>query len=75
MLSGIPLRAWRQRKALSQRDLVGLSGVSLATIVRIEHGQTARPSTIRKLAQAFGVAPEILIAGPEGPGQDAKEAA
>lgn len=67
MLSGIPLRAWRQRKALSQRDLADLSGVGVATIVRIEHGQTARPSTIRKLAQALDVTPELLIAGPEPP--------
>ncbi len=65
MLEGLPLRAWRQRKALSQRDLAGLSGVGLATIVRIEQGQPARPSTIRRLAEAFKVTPETLIAGPE----------
>ena len=65
MLSGVPLRAWRQRRALSQRDLAALSGVGLATIVRIEQGQPARPSTLRKLAQAFGVSPDVLIDGPE----------
>ena len=73
MLSGIPLRAWRQRKALSQRDLAKLSGVGIATIVRIEKGETARPSTLRRLAQAFEVTPETLISGPEG--RDTKKAA
>ena len=66
MLSGVPLRAWRQRKALSQRDLAQLSGVGIATIVRIEKGEPSRPSTLRRLAQAFEVTPETLIAGPEG---------
>ncbi len=65
MLDNVPLRAWRQRKALSQRDLAELSGVGLATIVRIEHGQAARPSTVRRLAKAFDVAPEVFIAGPD----------
>jgi transcriptional regulator with XRE-family HTH domain len=65
MLSGIPLVAWRQRKALSQRDLARISGVGLATIVRIEHSQPARPSTVRRLAQALGVTPEQLIDGPK----------
>ena len=72
MLSGVPLRSWRQRKALSQRDLAGLAGVGLATIVRIEHGQPARPSTLRKLARAVGVTPEVLIAGPGESALDAK---
>jgi transcriptional regulator with XRE-family HTH domain len=64
VLSGIPLLAWRQRKALSQRDLARLSGVGVATIVRIEHSQPARPSTVRRLAEALGVTPEELFEGP-----------
>jgi len=75
MLSGIPLRSWRQRRALSQRDLAGLAGVGLATIVRIEHGQPARPSTTRRLAQALGVTPETLILGPDDRSREGERAA
>jgi transcriptional regulator with XRE-family HTH domain len=73
MLSGIPLVAWRQRRALSQRDLARLSGVGLATIVRIEHGQQARPSTVRRLARSLDVTPEELIEGPPQRSQRAEE--
>ena len=64
MVSGVPLRAWRQRRALSQRDLAAKSGIGLATIVRLEHGQPARPSSIRRLAEALGLTPEEFLAGP-----------
>jgi transcriptional regulator with XRE-family HTH domain len=64
VLPGIPLLAWRQRRALTQRDLARLSGVGLATIVRIEHRRPARPSTVRRLAKALDVTPEELIEGP-----------
>ena len=55
------LRAWREHRMLTQRELAAQSGVDQSTIVRIEHGAApARFSTLRKLAQAFGIAPELL---------------
>lgn len=66
MLREIPLRSWRERKALSQRDLAALAGVGLTTIVRIEQGRPVRPSTLRRLAQALAIEPEALLSGPRG---------
>jgi transcriptional regulator with XRE-family HTH domain len=55
------LRALRQDRALSQRDLAQLAGVTQSTINRLEVGhQTAYPVTVRKLAKALGVAPRDL---------------
>jgi predicted transcriptional regulator len=66
VVAGIPLprlRHVRQRLALSQHDLALRSDVTLSTISRLERGTvTARPSTIRKLAQALEVAPQELMA-------------
>jgi transcriptional regulator with XRE-family HTH domain len=48
----------RLRRALTLRDLSELSGVAYDTIHGIESGkQSPRPSTVRRLAKAFGVAP------------------
>jgi len=59
----LQLRQIRERKALSQRDLAQRAGVGEATISRIEQGRVRpRPSTLRKLAAALGVAPEKLTA-------------
>ncbi len=59
------LREWRERKALSQRDLARLARVSQFSISKIETGhQKARPSTVRKLAEALGLTPEELFRGP-----------
>ena len=59
------LRGVRQDRALSQRDLAALSGVTLSTINRLEVGhQSAYPVTVRKLAKALGVTPRELY-GPE----------
>ena len=66
----IRLRAWRERKALSQRDLAQLAGVSQFSISKIETGnQKPRPSTLRKLAAALGLTPEQLFQHPDGPGR------
>jgi transcriptional regulator with XRE-family HTH domain len=59
------LRGLRQDRALSQRDLGELSGVTQSTINRLEVGhQSAYPVTVRKLAKALGVTPRDLY-GPE----------
>ncbi len=57
------LRELRRRRVLTLRELEAVSGVSYATVWRLESGRTteARPSTIRKLAEALGVEPEELI--------------
>lgn len=58
------LRAWRDRAIMTQRDLAAASGVNWMTIHRIEHGQDARPSTVRKLAAALGAQPTDLLRPP-----------
>lgn len=64
-LADLHLREWRQRRALSQRDLAALAGMTQQSVTRIETGrQDARPSTIRKLAKALGVKPEELFSPP-----------
>jgi transcriptional regulator with XRE-family HTH domain len=56
------LKELRQRRVLTLRELEEESGVSYNTIWRLENGHTdARPSTIRKLANALGVEPEELV--------------
>jgi transcriptional regulator with XRE-family HTH domain len=59
---GDRLRDLRKRKLLTQEQLAERSGVSVPTIVRIEHNQVEpRGSTIRKLASALGVEPDELV--------------
>ena len=65
-MAEINLRAWRERKALSQRDLARVAGISQFSISKIETGQQEpRPSTIRKLAEALGVTLDELFHTPE----------
>lgn len=57
------LKEWRLRRAMAQRDLSAASGVGSATIARLERGQhLARPSTVRRLAEALGVRPDEMMA-------------
>jgi transcriptional regulator with XRE-family HTH domain len=52
----------RPRQALTQDDLARLAKVDAATIRRLEHGRShPRPSTLRKLARALGVAHADLM--------------
>jgi transcriptional regulator with XRE-family HTH domain len=58
------LRRLRRERALSQRELSRMTGVAFDTISRLETGkQRAQPRTIRKLADALGVAPMDLMKG------------
>ena len=52
----------RAEHVMSLRELAEAAGVSKDTIWRLESGTStnAHPSTIRKLATAFGVAPSEL---------------
>lgn len=64
-MADIRVREWRERKALSQRDLARLARVSQFSVSKIETGQQKpRPSTVRKLAEALGLTPEELFRGP-----------
>jgi len=55
------LRQLRERAFLTQAELAAKSGVAEVTINRIEQGRhSPRFSTIRRLADAFGVSPEEL---------------
>jgi transcriptional regulator with XRE-family HTH domain len=55
------LKEWRLKKVLTQEELGRRAGVGEVTVNRIEGGQKARISTIRKLADALGIRPEQLI--------------
>jgi transcriptional regulator with XRE-family HTH domain len=58
----IRLQEWRTRRALSQQELADRAGTTKANISRIETGQQVpRPATIRKLAEALGIAPDELV--------------
>ena len=62
------LRAVREGKFLSQKDLARRAGMSQATIWELEDQDRPRgayPVTIRKLAEALGVEPEVLVKNPD----------
>ena len=55
------LRTLRTRRVLTQVQLAERTGVSVATIRRLEAGTEApRPTTIQRLAAGLGVSPEVL---------------
>jgi transcriptional regulator with XRE-family HTH domain len=63
-VDGPRLRRIRRERALSQRELSRMTGVAFDTISRLETGkQQAQPRTIRKLAEALGVEPIVLMKG------------
>ena len=56
------LKQLRRERALSQRALSGLSGVSLDAVNRLETGKRqAQLVTVRRLAEALGVVPRELM--------------
>ena len=58
------LRELRQSRGLSQKELGELARVSSGTVYRVENGlRGAYPGTLRKLATALRVAPEVLLYG------------
>jgi transcriptional regulator with XRE-family HTH domain len=58
------LQELRRRRVMSISDLSEVSGVHRNTIHRIEQGNPAYTTTIRKLARALDVDPAELV-GPE----------
>ena len=60
------LRSVRERKVMTMRELSQASGVSTNTLVRLERGEDARISTVRRLAAALAVEPiELMSLEPE----------
>lgn len=61
-IDGHKLKSLRRERVLSQQDLERISGVAQHTISDLESGKRgARPSTIRKLAEALGVSPQKIM--------------
>jgi mRNA interferase RelE/StbE len=57
-----PLRVWREFRGLTQAGLADASGVNRVQIADIEAGRkSGSVETVRRLAQALGVAIEDLI--------------
>ena len=63
MARGKTLKALRQKQSLNQKALSALSGVSQATISRIETGRVRqlRSSALKNLADALGVSVDFLM--------------
>ncbi len=61
-MDGEKLRALREKRFLSHRDLAKRANVSPTTVVNLEAGKVeAQRRTVRKLAEALGVEPEKLV--------------
>jgi len=58
---GKKLRRLRKLALMTQEELTRASGVSRDTIIRIENGHDAHPSTIKKLAKALEVEGRELL--------------
>jgi transcriptional regulator with XRE-family HTH domain len=61
------LREWRESMGETQHTLSALSGITVATISRIENGFPLRPGTAKKLAEALGVSVVDLMNNPPVP--------
>lgn len=56
------LKEYREKRILTQMELAERSGVSRATIARLETTSTkATPKTARKLAEVLKVRPQTLV--------------
>jgi transcriptional regulator with XRE-family HTH domain len=59
------LRQIRLSRYLTQKELAAKSGLSRVAVARLEAGaESARFSTLRKLAEALGVEPGELLGEP-----------
>ncbi len=64
-LDGEKLRALREERFLSHRELAKLAGVSPTTVLNLETNPEtmAQRRTVRKLGEALGVDPRELVEG------------
>ena len=55
----------REELCLERKDIVNLTGLSVATISRLENGQLEdiKVSSLKKLSQAYGVDQEMMLLG------------
>ncbi|GAA3965517.1 hypothetical protein GCM10023085_55050 [Actinomadura viridis] len=69
------LQSVRKRAGLTQRELAGLSGVSISLIRKLEQGERedTRLETLRKLAMGLQVPTSVLIAGRRDQGETVQE--
>ncbi len=67
------LRRERLRRALTQKELAAKAGVSYVTVSRMENGSAGpvKPPTLRKLADALGLDPDVLISWGDEDTEDA----
>lgn len=54
------IKAWREYKGFSQKELSKKIGITQAALSQLESRGTERKSTIEKLAKALGIEPEQL---------------
>jgi len=55
------LKILRRQKALSQREIAAIAGISTSTYNRVEKGlEEPMPNTMRKIAVALGVEPSDI---------------
>jgi len=55
-----PIRAWREHLGLLQTDMAQRLGISQAAYAQQEAAKKPRKVTREKIAQALGIAPELL---------------
>ncbi|PLS82732.1 MAG: hypothetical protein CYG60_23745 [Actinobacteria bacterium] len=55
------LREWRERRGLTQKELAQVARVSPRSVAGYEAGQSIRPNTARKIADALEIAVEDLL--------------
>ncbi len=55
------LREWRERRGLTQKELAQAARVSPRSVAGYEAGQSIRPNTARKIADALEIAVEDLL--------------
>ena len=57
----VTLKEWRNKKAISLKNLEALSGVAVSTLSRIETGKhKPRHVTKQKISEALGLKPEEI---------------
>ena len=62
------LRDLRTQEGMTQRDLAGKAGLSVAAVCKFETGQmTPTASSICKLCEVFGVSADYLIGRTDSP--------
>lgn len=62
MVRLVRLREWRERRAMTQKELAVAAQVTQATVSRLEQFQhDPTPRTVRKLARALNVDPQELM--------------